>query len=481
MRDQAMTIKHTPLRWFWRFKRVYRSVYFGLYDSQLSKLAKWGCMGCLVILLPLTCQALANKPVARAAQVKQVALQVTPSHRAAVWYYQIHLALSKPSLLHAFLLPQPARYVLDLAYHPLLHGQQSFSLASPIADLHYANHDRRALRLVFQLRPGLKPLTWHVSCHKSGVAACLLTVDTSLTKRSEQVATSYTPSRSVVLPTLPRLGSSPHALKQPVSRHAPRVVAQPCLQSRAHKSRGRDLVVVVDPGHGGIDPGATGRDRTHEKDVVLQIAKKLAKAINQQPGFHADLTRRGDYYLKLRERLAIARHYHADMFIAIHADAFKNSRAHGVSVFALSSRGATSEAARWLAAKENQSELVGGVSLNNKSQVLRSVLINLSQNATIDSSIHVGDQIIRQVSSFSHMHQAHVEQAAFVVLKSPDIPSLLVEVGFISNPKEETRLKNHRHQQVIAAAIAHGIFNYFKQHPPQGTKLKLHMLAQSAA
>ncbi len=236
------------------------------------------------------------------------------------------------------------------------------------------------------------------------------------------------------------------------------------LNSRSHNQR--TIRVVIDPGHGGKDDGATGPQGYHEKNVVLAIGKDLAKLINKQPHFHAYLTRTGDYFVTLRGRLAIARKDKADMFIAIHADAFKERSAHGASVFALSQRGATSEAARWLAKRENESEL-GGVDLNNKSRLLKSVLIDLSQTATIATSLKIGQSIIQQLVKVTHLHNPkhRVEQASFVVLKSPDIPSLLVETGFISNPREEKYLINARYQHKIALALEKGIVSYFKTHP----------------
>jgi N-acetylmuramoyl-L-alanine amidase len=201
------------------------------------------------------------------------------------------------------------------------------------------------------------------------------------------------------------------------------------------------------------------------------ISKKLRRLFNHEPGFKAYLTRTGDYYLSLRSRLRIARKYKADMFIAIHADAFHDNSARGASVFALSQRGATSEAARWLTVKENQSELMGGVDLSDKSHLLRSVLLSLSQNASVRISLHIGADIIRSLSRFAALHHRKVEQAAFVVLKSPDIPSLLVETGFISNPYEERRLISSAYQQRLALALESGIVKYFTSHPPRGTWL----------
>lgn len=235
--------------------------------------------------------------------------------------------------------------------------------------------------------------------------------------------------------------------------------------------RARAVIVVIDPGHGGKDPGATGVKKIHEKDVVLNIAKKLQKLINQQPGFKAVLTRNGDYYLTLRQRLAIARENKADMFIAIHADAYPDPLAHGVSVFALSQRGATSEAARWLAARENQSELMGGLDLTDKGDMLRSVLINLSQTATIQASLLIGQNLLDNVHIFAHLHHGNVEQAAFVVLKSPDIPSLLIETGFLSNNNEEAKLSSVGYQDNLTHAMMLGIKQYFTHRPPPGTWL----------
>ncbi len=235
--------------------------------------------------------------------------------------------------------------------------------------------------------------------------------------------------------------------------------------------RSKEIIVVIDPGHGGKDPGAIGANNYKEKDVVLAIAKKLQNMVNKQPGFKAILTRNADNYLTLRERLNIARQNKADMFIAIHADAYADPFAQGVSVFALSLRGATSEAARWIATRENQSELMGGVELADKNDVLRSVLINLSQTATIQASLAIGQNLLNNIKPFANLHHQHMEQAAFVVLKSPDIPSLLVETGFLSNSIEEKKLNLPHYQYNLAQAIMLGIKQYFIARPPRGTWL----------
>ncbi|KTD14457.1 N-acetylmuramoyl-L-alanine amidase [Legionella israelensis] len=233
----------------------------------------------------------------------------------------------------------------------------------------------------------------------------------------------------------------------------------------------RDVVVVIDAGHGGKDPGATGPHGSKEKDVVLAIALRLKKLIDQQHGMRAVLTRNGDYYIGLRQRLNITRKYDADIFVAVHADAFINRQSNGASVFALSQRGATSEAARWLAEKENYSEL-GGVDLSDlddQNGMVRSVLIDLSQTATIGASLQMGARVLKQLDKITRLHNDNVEQARFVVLKSPDIPSILIETGFISNPREEKNLTNPAYQQQLSQAIFRGIKQYFEDYPPYGT------------
>ncbi len=240
-----------------------------------------------------------------------------------------------------------------------------------------------------------------------------------------------------------------------------------------HKSR-RDIVVFIDPGHGGEDPGAIGSSGVREKSVVLAIARKLKAQISRQPGYRGVLTRDGDYYVGLRQRTELARKGGADIFVSVHADAFHKPGAKGASVFALSERGATSETARWLAASENRADLVGGVaglSLEGRDTVLAGVLLDLLMTASLKASLDVGREVLGSVSSVGELHKKKVEQAGFVVLKSPDIPSILVETGFISNPVEARRLKSKRYQKQIAGAIKRGIVKYFNRNPPPDTLL----------
>ena len=231
----------------------------------------------------------------------------------------------------------------------------------------------------------------------------------------------------------------------------------------------RNIIVVIDPGHGGKDPGATGSRGTYEKNVMLAIAKFLKQDLDTQRGFSARLTRSADKYIRLRHRLSIARKYKADMFISIHADIYKNSKISGASIYALSERGATSEAARWVAKKENKSEL--GNILENKNKSLRSVLINLAQTASIRKSLKIGNSILGQLKKVTKLHDKSVEQAAFIVLKEPDVPSLLVEVGFLSNKREELKLRSKYYQKKIAYSLMLGIKKYFTKHPVVGTYL----------
>jgi N-acetylmuramoyl-L-alanine amidase len=240
----------------------------------------------------------------------------------------------------------------------------------------------------------------------------------------------------------------------------------------------RDVVIAVDPGHGGEDPGARGRKGTYEKDVVLAIGRKLVKMLNQQKGMKAVLIRDGDYYLGLRKRIAKARANQADLFVSIHADAFRDPKVRGSSVYTLSRSGASNEAARWLAERENSADLVGGVSLEDKDDMLASVLLDLSQIGTLQASSEAASRVLSELKTLGKTHKRRVQQAGFVVLKSPDIPSMLVETAFISNPDEERRLRDPKHQTKVARALMKGIRDYFKYQPPPGTWLAANQRAR---
>lgn len=351
---------------------------------------------------------------------------------------RIEFELTQPFYYHLFTLAKPPRLVVDFKHTVLATNLKKLALGtSVIQHLRHAEHQHERLRIVFELKQGvtIKPFMLKPNAdHHYGLALDLVT-------------------------------SSHHV-------HTEKKHAHVKVLHKNKKPKLRKIIVVVDPGHGGKDPGATGPNGLHEKKVVLAISKYLQQDLNEVRGIKADLTRSGDYYITLRDRLRIARKDHADFFIAIHADSFPNRQAKGASIFALSERGATSEAARWLAAKENYSEL-GGVYLANKSRLLRSVLIDLSQTATITQSLQVGRYVIHALRKVTPLHTERVEQARFVVLKSPDIPSLLVETGFITNPYEEKRLNTRHYQQQLALALERGIRAYFWHHPPPHTLFAL--------
>ena len=245
---------------------------------------------------------------------------------------------------------------------------------------------------------------------------------------------------------------------------------EPKKKSAASSGK-RNLIIAIDAGHGGDDPGALGPGRVQEKDVVLAISRELNALLQAEPGFQSTMIRSGDYYISLKGRRDLARKRQADLFVSIHADGFDRKEAHGASVYALSTNGATSTAALYLAERENAADLIGGVSLSDKDDVLAGVLADLSMTSTLDTSLKLGDRVLRNVDDITNLHKRNVEQAGFAVLKSPDIPSILVETGFISNPQESSLLATSSYQKKMAAAIHRGIREWFKAHPPSGTLL----------
>lgn len=248
-------------------------------------------------------------------------------------------------------------------------------------------------------------------------------------------------------------------VKQPTSIQA--------AKSRKPVMVPRVIIVAIDPGHGGKDPGAIGYQGTHEKDVTLAIARKLKERIDKESNMRAVLTRDGDYYISLPQRRINARRANADLFVSIHADANPKSHAHGSSVFTLSEHGATSTTASWLADKENSvdNDLMGGIDITSKSKDIKELLLDLSLNATINDSAKLAEHVLKQLSNINHLHKKNVEQAGFAVLKSPDIPSILVETAFLSNPKEEEKLRSNIYQNKMADAVFLGIKSYFAHNP----------------
>ncbi len=343
-----------------------------------------------------------------------------PDHTRAVF------DLSAPVEYRLFRLDNPPRVVLDLN-NTRLQTRLQVNNNADIRSIRHGRQGKHNLRLVFDLKKNQR-------------------------------------ARSFLLPPNEKYG---HRLVVDLSDVKSTQKVKKSAQTTHDKHR--DVVIAVDAGHGGEDPGATGASGTREKHITLAIARQLARAINAEPGMKAILIRDGDYYVGLRKRFEKARKHQADLFVSIHADAFYDPKVHGMSVYVLSQKGASSEAAKWLARSENKSDLIGGVKLDDKDALLARVLLDLSQNAAMEASQKVAKEVLTALSKIEKPHKKHVEKANFAVLKSPDVPSILVETAFISNPQEEKRLKNHRFRQQVATAILDGIRNYFYQAPPPDT------------
>lgn len=388
----------------------------------------------------------------------------------------LFLTINGPFTHKLFFLNHPERVVLDLKETLLAVDLNQLGLINGLVKQVRSGHSEpRTLRLVFEVsqKVQLRSSPWKPNGAFGGIRVDLI--------HSGLLVAPIAASVSKTAPTVPKAYTAPkiqqaklpakNELKQPAF---PILANQNPIKVNSRPSKLRDVIVVLDAGHGGKDPGARGPRNSREKDVVLAITLKLKRLIDRQPGMRAVLTRSGDYYVGLRQRLDIARKYNGDVFVAIHADAFNNPHSNGASVFALSQRGATSEAARWLAEKENYSEL-GGVNLgdlDDQNGVVRSVLIDLSQTATINSGLQMGGRVLNQLGNFTNLHNNKVEQAGFVVLKSADIPSILVETGFISNPLEERNLTNPAYQARLSQAIFQGIKGYFWENPPHGSRIE---------
>jgi len=289
---------------------------------------------------------------------------------------------------------------------------------------------------------------------------------------AEKLADKSSPSSSISSPTTspspaPATALSRDLLGDLIAQQAGRPIRPPVETATTLQGKTDRLVIVaLDPGHGGEDPGAIGPGGTREKDVVLQIAQRLRDRINQQPNMRAYLTRDADFFVPLHIRVQKARKVQADLFISIHADAFFTARPQGASVFALSDKGASSSAARWMANKENSADLVGGINVKAKDAQVQKALLDMSTTAQISDSLKLGSAMLGEIGSVGKLHKARVEQASFAVLKAPDIPSVLVETAFISNPDEEAKLRSDDYQVQLADALMRGIIRYFARNPP---------------
>jgi N-acetylmuramoyl-L-alanine amidase len=381
----------------------------------------------------------------------------------------ISVALDAKPQLRSFLLEAPDRLVIDLQDTRRGSGFKLPTASGLVTALRQGPQPGGKLRLVFELEPRTRYAQLVLPADAAGRHRLVLT----LTPR-DRATTVARPAASA--PNEPELTStltpatSASAAVPAASMPRPAEPSAPVRAAHAPAESGRDVLVAIDAGHGGQDPGALGRHGTREKDVVLAIAKELAAKINAEPGMRAVLTRDGDYFLSLRERMGRARKARADMFLSVHADSVRDSSVSGASVYVLSEKGATDEQARWLAERENAADLKGGVSLDDKDNVLASVLLDLSQSASIAESMRAAERVLRSLDTVTDVRKKTVLQAGFVVLKSPDIPSMLVETAYISNPGDEAELRRDAHRERIAGALFQGVRDYFTRHPPDGTR-----------
>ena len=395
------------------------------------------------LALFLGAQAIAAAPV----RVTDVRLWSGPEGTRLV------LDLSGPVKHEVFALDHPDRIVVDLENADLVLRKDLPAGQGPVKSLRSGPQPGHGLRLVLDLASPQTPRSFAVS--PDGAAGHRLVVELP----AQSPAPAAVPSGNQVL------AAGAAATGKAAAATAPPVKAV------ASNAKGRDLVIAVDAGHGGQDPGAIGRGGTREKDVTLAIASKLAAAIDAEDGMRAVLIRDGDYFITLGGRTRKARQLGADMFISVHADSVGNRDVTGSSVYVLSLRGASDEAAKWLADSENAADLKGGVSLDDKNDVLASVLLDVTQKESVSDSVEAADSVLKSLRGVVSVHRPRVQHAGFVVLKSPDIPSMLVETSFISNPTDERRLRDPDHQQRLADAIRSGVRNYWYENPPPGTKL----------
>jgi N-acetylmuramoyl-L-alanine amidase len=427
-------------------------------------------------------------------------------------YTRITIEAEKPILYKMTTLKDPERVVVDVEdidLNVVIKAlSEKVSESDPyISKIRVANFKPKVVRLVVDLKSEVKPaiftlppagdykhrLVLDIYPTKDPLMAMLderdnpdQIADVSATNKTAQVVT-LPPSTDAPV-TIASDGNSANALKidensnvtgnignvgeaaQPASQTSATAVPQSDITKEKLENKPltkglRQITIAIDPGHGGEDPGAIGATGSREKEITLLIAKKLKAKIDEEPNMRAVLTRDGDYFIPLHMRVLKARKLQADLFISIHADAFTNPAAHGSSVFALSEKGATSASARYLANKENQSDLIGGVSLNVKDPLLARTLLDLSQTATINDSLKLGKVVLGNIGEINKLHKNHVEQAGFAVLKSPDIPSILVETAFISNPEEERKLNDGAYQDKLVMSILTGIKKYFSTNP----------------
>ena len=416
--------------------------------------------------------SLTRRRVLRAFVVPAATVLPWPAHAVAgriasarIWpaqeYTRLILEASTPIGHRLILLKDPPRAVLDLdavGMSPELVRLPALVTPSDpyIARIRFGRQPQDVLRLVIDLREDVKTELFALEPVASFGHRVVLDL---------YPLTPIDPLMALLRESPDPTPQAPSAPSAPGSTTERPIDNPPVPSAKRGAEPRRKVTIAIDPGHGGEDPGAIGPRGTQEKDVVLAIARKLKALLDAEPGVRTMLTRDDDYYVPLATRVQKARRVHADLFVSIHADSFNVPTVRGSSVFALSEHGATSAAAKWLAQKENAADLIGGVNLDVGDPVLARTLLDLSQRAQITDSLKVGRHVLAGIGSVNPLHKSEVEQAGFAVLKAPDIPSILVETAFISNPEEEQRLKSDRHQRRIAESMRDGIRTYFAGRP----------------
>jgi len=393
-------------------------------------------MSGLRYIVGLCMLVLGSQLAAQTVQVKNVRIAHVDNQTRIV------LDINRASDHKLFTLSNPNRVVIDV-------DQGQFAMVGPwpsgtglVANVRGANRDNGMARLVLDLSDQARPKSFLLE--PSGAYGYRIVID--------------------LQPVGAGVASAARASTATVKKSAPVIV-------KTAPNGTRDLVIAIDPGHGGKDPGARGRGGLQEKKAVLEIGKRLATLIDSEPGMRAYMTRSDDRFLSLQQRMTNAQKAGADLFVSIHADSFSDRRVRGSTVYVLSEKGATDEAAKLLAERENSADLIGGVDIKDKDDMLASVLVDLSQNASLEASMEVGDLFVGEMSRVGKVRKTRVQQAGFKVLKSPDIPSVLVETAYISNAQDESNLNSVQYQQRLARAMHQGIKVYFYTNPPHGTKV----------
>jgi len=401
-------------------------------------------------------------------------VQAATINNVRIWraegYTRIVLDLDDAVNYNLVLANNPTRIILDVANSTLATSTDKLPLkGTPIEIVRNSVVNGTDVRLVFDLKHNVAPKSFLLK--KSDGNHDRLVLDL-YTAETTSISALTTTEKTNIGPTSKSAASEPSTIEELLANEVPtETLVKPediVKPAPTGSTSERQILIAVDAGHGGVDSGALGPKNMREKDVTLAIAKELVRVINARSGYSARLTRKGDYFVELQKRRDLARDMKADLFISVHADSFTDPSAYGASVFALSRKGATSEMARFLAQRENDSDLVGrvgGVSLDDKDAQLAGVLVDLSMTSTVNSSLQVGSHVLSSISTIAPLHAKHVEQAGFVVLKSPDVPSILVETGFISNNSEAKKLASPEYREKMADAIFSGVQRYFAQYP----------------